>query len=91
MTLECLFRLNLIAENQYVKVKILGEINKNFEIIFKYERKKNQLYTTLVSVCDWSISHLETEVSDDVIESVEKSILVIYLFKKGKKGEKENE
>lgn len=91
MTLECLFRLNLIAENQYVKVKILGERNKSFEINFKYERKKNQLYTTLVSVCDWSISHLETEVNDNVTESTEKSVLVIYLFNKGKKGEKENE
>lgn len=88
MTLENLFRLNLIAENQYIKVKILGEKNKNFEIKFKYDRKLNQLYTLLVSVSDWHISHLETQICNDAIESVEKSTLVIYLFNKGIKGEK---
>lgn len=86
MTLENIFNLNLLAESQYCKVKILGERNKNFEINFKYEKKLGQIYNLLVQLSDWSVSHLDTELNE-ALNGEQRSVLVIWLFNKGNKGE----
>lgn len=81
MTVENFFNLNLVAENQYIALKVLGS-NVN-EVEFRFNRKDDVVNNYCYNYKDWNISHFTTEVIKQT-NFEPKSYLIINLFRKTK-------